>query len=336
MPLLSICIPTYNRAAFLPDTLDSVVSQWADDLEITVADNASTDGTQALVESYREKYGAVRYFRWDSNQGADRNYLKCVELATARHCLILGSDDALAPGAIAELRRVLEARRPTIVLFNRQTCTRDMTPIRVERFLKVDGAGNHRFDFRKPEVIEDYFQRGRSLCVAFSYLSSVVFEKQAWDAVETDEGFIGSAYIHTQKLLGACLNGAQLEYLDLPLAKCRLGFDSFRDLGLARRLLLDLDGYDHLAKRYFEPDHPGCAEALRRLVRQEYPFQRLLRYQGVAGREPDWPRALKGLLVRYRYPKAKLRLATLLGRSRRLVRLSFMLRDWMDACRTRG
>ena len=82
----SICIPTYNRAAFLQETLDSIVAQWDDDLEITVADNASEDDTERLVESYRQRYGSVRYFRWGANQGADRNYLKSVELAAGRYC----------------------------------------------------------------------------------------------------------------------------------------------------------------------------------------------------------------------------------------------------------
>lgn len=330
MPLLSICIPTYNRAAFLPETLDSVVSQWTDDLEITVADNASTDGTEALVESYRARYGAVRYFRWDSNQGADRNFLKSVELASGKYCWILGSDDPIYPGAVAALLRTIQDRGPSIVLFNRQVCRKDLAPIKVERFLDLDGESSRTYDFSQPGVLEAYLQRAKSLCVAFSYLSSVAFQKRVWDEVATDREFLGTAYIHVQKLLGACLKGGILEYLDAPYVKCRLGNDSFRELGLARRMLLDLDGYDLLIRRYVEPTRPACADALRRMVRQEYPFGRILRYQGVIGQSEEWPVILKKLRDDYHYSPRLARLATGLGRSRFLVDFSFFLRNLRD------
>ena len=100
---LSICIPTYNRAEFLPATLESIAAQWTDEIEIAVSDNASTDHTAAIVESYRERLGRVRWFRAESNRGADANYLKAVEISTGEYCWILGSDDPIAPGAIAEL-----------------------------------------------------------------------------------------------------------------------------------------------------------------------------------------------------------------------------------------
>ena len=57
---LSICIPTHNRAEFLPATLESIAAQWTDDIEIAVSDNASTDHTAAIVESYRARLGRVR------------------------------------------------------------------------------------------------------------------------------------------------------------------------------------------------------------------------------------------------------------------------------------
>ena len=100
---LSICIPTYNRAEFLPATLESIAAQATDEIEIAVSDIASTDHTAAIVESYRERLGRMRWFRSESNRGADANYLTAVEISTGEYCWILGSDDPIAPGAIAEL-----------------------------------------------------------------------------------------------------------------------------------------------------------------------------------------------------------------------------------------
>jgi abequosyltransferase len=289
MTFLSICIPTYNRAEYLPATLDSVAREWADDLEITVADNASSDGTDAIVEDYRRRLGAVRYFRWETNQGADRNYLKAVELASGKYAWLLGSDDPIRPGAIATLRAALQKHSPTIVLFNRFLCTKDLHPLREDPFLDVGGAPEKTFDFHKPGALKEYLDAARSICSTFSYVSSTAFSKEAWDDATTDETFIGTAYVHVQKLLDVCRHGAVLHYINAPLVNCRLGNDAFRDLGLAKRVLLDLHGYDLLADRCFGPNDPATARSLRSVVLHEYPFGRILRYQGVLGRDPKWP-----------------------------------------------
>lgn len=327
-PLLSICIPTYNRAGFLAEAIASVLDQGGADVEITVSDNASTDGTWDELEALAARHPCLRIRRWETNQGADRNYLQCVEMATGTYCLILGSDDVLLPGSLEAIRAILRSEGPDILLFNRRTCTRDMRPIKDERFL--EGAGGLTFDLAEPGGLAAYLGRARSLCAAFSYLSSVVFRKAAWDAVPTDEGMIGSAYVHTQKLLGAAVRGPRLRYLDQPLVACRLGFDSFREHGLARRVLLDLDGYEKIMRTWVAPAAPDSIPHLRRLVRQEYPFGRVLRYQGVTAGDPAWAEAVRKLEGDYGYPALPLRLATFLGRSRALVDLAFWLRDLRD------
>ena len=104
---LSICIPTYNRAAFLGEALDSVIRQATDEVEIVVSDNASTDNTEALVREYQARFPRIRYHKNPENLGADRNFLKVVELGEGEYCWLLGSDDALAEGAIAAMLPLL-------------------------------------------------------------------------------------------------------------------------------------------------------------------------------------------------------------------------------------
>ena len=75
-PLLSICIPTYNRSLYLKKSLDSIVSQneFLDGtVEIVISDNASTDDTREVVEAYLEKYNNVYYSRNEENV-RDKNY----------------------------------------------------------------------------------------------------------------------------------------------------------------------------------------------------------------------------------------------------------------------
>ena len=78
MPYLSICIPTYNRAEFLAQSLESIVTQevflCTDDVEVVVSDNCSDDNTQEVVRSYIQKYGdKIKYFRNNENV-FDKNF----------------------------------------------------------------------------------------------------------------------------------------------------------------------------------------------------------------------------------------------------------------------
>jgi glycosyltransferase involved in cell wall biosynthesis len=55
-PLVSLCIPTFNGAATLGETLDSIVAQAFDGLEVVICDDASRDGTVALAEDYARRF----------------------------------------------------------------------------------------------------------------------------------------------------------------------------------------------------------------------------------------------------------------------------------------
>jgi glycosyltransferase involved in cell wall biosynthesis len=75
-PLLSICIPTYNRAEYLDKSIASIVSQTEfsiESVELVVSDNASNDNTREVVKKYQETYKNIYYFRNDKNI-RDKNY----------------------------------------------------------------------------------------------------------------------------------------------------------------------------------------------------------------------------------------------------------------------
>ena len=67
IPIVSVVIPTYNRKLMLKRALDSVLDQTLKDIEVIVVDNASTDGTQALVHSIQDP--RVRYIKHEKNRG---------------------------------------------------------------------------------------------------------------------------------------------------------------------------------------------------------------------------------------------------------------------------
>ena len=108
---LSIAIPTYNRSWYLERLLASILSQYcgcADLIEIIVSDNASTDATSEVVESYIKNGLAIKYLRNFKNLGPDENIAQCFKLASAEYVWIMGDDDYFLNDAILIILEVIE------------------------------------------------------------------------------------------------------------------------------------------------------------------------------------------------------------------------------------
>jgi len=103
---LSICIATYNRGLFIAETLDSILMQMTDEVELVVVDGASPDNTQDVMAEYMKKHPAIRYYREEVNSGVDQDYDKAVGYAKGKYCWLMPDDDLLCPNAI---ERVLKA-----------------------------------------------------------------------------------------------------------------------------------------------------------------------------------------------------------------------------------
>ncbi|MFN8595224.1 MAG: glycosyltransferase [Anaerolineae bacterium] len=107
MPRVSVCIPTYNRIAFLPKVIECALNQTFVDLEVLVVDNASTDETAEIVAGYSD--ARVRYIRNDQNLGMVRNWNRCFELARGEYVTIWSDDDQYDAQLVAEQSAVLAA-----------------------------------------------------------------------------------------------------------------------------------------------------------------------------------------------------------------------------------
>lgn len=101
---LTIAIPTYNRAALLRDQLEWVtgaVRGHEDDCEVLVSDNASTDETPDVIDTWRRAQPQpVRHVRQLHNVGAVGNVTWCTREAEGRHVWVVGDDDHLDDRAI--------------------------------------------------------------------------------------------------------------------------------------------------------------------------------------------------------------------------------------------
>lgn len=101
--LLTIAIPTYNRAIYLTQQLSRLVPQVSGrtDVELLVCDNAGTDDTGRVVESFRSAVPSLRYVVQERNRGLDANIYTCYERAAGRYVWFVSDDDVVCADAVA-------------------------------------------------------------------------------------------------------------------------------------------------------------------------------------------------------------------------------------------
>ena len=126
-PLLTIAIPTYNRSRYLRRLLDSLRPQLEEEenrkfcIELLISDNASPDGTPALLEGYRHSGLVFRSLRNASNIGADGNFVQCFTEASGRYVWIVGDDDIILAGGLAVVLGLLVQDEYDILHLNART-----------------------------------------------------------------------------------------------------------------------------------------------------------------------------------------------------------------------
>ena len=113
---LSICIATYNRAEYIGETLESILPQLTNAVEIVVVDGASTDHTENVVRHYSESCCNIRYVRLAAKGGVDKDYNLTVEYAKGDYCWLFTDDDILNPGAIQAVIAELDNNHPLIIV----------------------------------------------------------------------------------------------------------------------------------------------------------------------------------------------------------------------------
>jgi glycosyltransferase involved in cell wall biosynthesis len=106
-PLVSIGLPTRNRAASLGRAAASALAQDWGNVELVISDNASTDGTRALGERLQEEDARVRYIRQTENIGANQNYQTVLAESRGGLFMWLADDDWLDPDYVSACARTL-------------------------------------------------------------------------------------------------------------------------------------------------------------------------------------------------------------------------------------
>jgi glycosyltransferase involved in cell wall biosynthesis len=116
--VFSIIIPVFNVMDYLPECLESILSQTYHDFEIIAVDDASPDGSADVLRSTADRDPRLRPLTLTSNVGMGMARNAGLEHARGRYLLCVDADDVLAAGALAAIaRRIAEADEPDVVMF---------------------------------------------------------------------------------------------------------------------------------------------------------------------------------------------------------------------------
>lgn len=109
----SVIITFYNQSEFIKDALESVLSQRTAELEIIVVDDGSRDGSQDILKQYENETCLICL---DTNQGFSQASNCGASLATGKYLVFLDGDDAFVPGAFDVYRRIVDTKKPKMIL----------------------------------------------------------------------------------------------------------------------------------------------------------------------------------------------------------------------------
>jgi len=108
--LISICIPTYNRANYLDICLQSILHYNSDNIEVLIQDNDSPDNTSEIVKKYDDP--RFQYEKNDTNIGPVKSIWKLFNKARGEYIFCLTDDDYFLPGAIQKLVDFIKLTNP--------------------------------------------------------------------------------------------------------------------------------------------------------------------------------------------------------------------------------
>lgn len=213
-PLISICIPSYNRANLLPALMDSILIQDFVDFEIVIVEDNSPEREhiKAVVIEYQELYPSrIKYYENTFTLGYDNNLRRLIELATGKYVLFMGNDDLLAPNALNSIANAVIKNANIGVVLRSYSSFLDIPESPIQTFRYFDD--------------DRYFSSGIDSVVTFFrravFISGMVFKREAALKVSTNK-FDGTL-LYQQHLVGQILKYENGFYLHNIISYHRLG-----------------------------------------------------------------------------------------------------------------
>lgn len=137
-PLLTVCIPAYNRAGLLAPLLESILGQDFDDFDVLICEDGSPEraAIAGVVQRFQQMHpGRIHYEENAANLGYDGNIRRLVERAQGHYCVFMGNDDLLCAGALASIAAAVQ-RQPDCGVVVRSYASFEESPDRYKQVFR--------------------------------------------------------------------------------------------------------------------------------------------------------------------------------------------------------
>lgn len=178
-PTVCICIPTYNAAETILETLKSVLDQTYKKIIINVLDNASTDETIKIIKTIKDE--RIRIYENTQNVGAERNFSNCINEATGEYTAIFHADDIYEPEMIAEQVYYLNENPKVGAVFTEAITidtngnpTGKITLKRISCIEKSESAAIYDFQ----ELFSSILKHGNFIVCPSAMVRTVIYKKE--------------------------------------------------------------------------------------------------------------------------------------------------------------
>ncbi len=176
-PTLAVVMPNYNHAKYLPRGIEGILNQTRPPDEFLILDDASTDNSVEIIESYAKDSPTIRLVRHSQNQGVVAAHQTLFDLATADYVYPAAADDDRYPNFFASTLSMAEQYPQAGIIFGKLV-------VQNERGEEIDEIGVTRWQeplFASPEVYRRDYLEGE--LASHSVSPSMIFRREAFAEV---------------------------------------------------------------------------------------------------------------------------------------------------------
>lgn len=243
--LLSVCIPTYNRASYLGLCLLQLCKQidiQKNNVEIIIGDNCSEDNTSAIVQQFINSGFPVKYFRHERNLGADKNVAFCLEQSNATYSWVMGDDDLLLDRNLKIILDQLASHKFNHLYLGNYWFHND--------YEKERPAKNNPV---YAQVFSDKKKYLKAINIWTTFLSAHIFKSEVLHKIELDK-FIGSNLNQMQWVMASMFTEGDCLYMRGNLLACKGnntgGYSLFQSFGTNLNVIVT-----YLAEKRLVPNY---------------------------------------------------------------------------------
>lgn len=176
--VVSIIIPVYNMDDLLERSLESIISQTYENIEVIIVDDGSSDRSGEIADSYTQRFDNVLVIHHGTNKGIACGFITGIENATGEYILFVDSDNYIAENMVQELVSICEEMNADIVQCDAVCYTDEKELMELSDTNKITVLNEKR------EMLSDFFE----MKTITNNLAAKLFKRKLFEGVTIPEG----------------------------------------------------------------------------------------------------------------------------------------------------